>query len=73
MRGYRTLVLAVLYLSWLALMAWIIRPPGGYTADLVSALSALAGTVGIAVVGLAGARVAKSYALAKHSAPEDPA
>lgn len=73
MRGYRTVLLAAMYLGWLAGMAWIIRPPGGYTADLLSSLSSLAGTVGIAVVGLAGARVAKSYALARHGAQSDPA
>ncbi len=73
MRGYRTLILAAGYLLWLLLLALIVRPPAGYTGDLLSGLAAIAGTTGVTVIGLAGARAAKSYALAKHGAEEDPA
>ena len=73
MRGYRTLLLALAYLVWVLVLALIVRPAGGYTGDVLSGLATLAGTTGITVVGLAGARAAKSYALAKHGAFEDPA
>lgn len=69
MKGYRTLVAAVIFLIWVSFQSWLLLPAALTGEVLVSAIYALLAFftgVGAIFAGFLGIRVAKSHVQGKH-------
>ena len=65
LEGIRNLVLALAFLAWVPWMLWLLRPPTGYTPELIAAWTPLiygvAGFVFAAILGRAANKLVERW------------